>query len=51
MTEEQCSVIADLRNEGYAVALFSPEELAGVDANSVQNMMVEAGQDAITTLK
>jgi hypothetical protein len=33
--------------EGYAVAVFTPEELGEAEADAVQSRMIESGWDAI----
>ncbi len=43
-------VIADLRREGFAVALFNPEELQGADVDHVEERMISGGWDAIEAL-
>jgi hypothetical protein len=40
-----------IRLEGYAVVVFSPEELGGVDPRTLQNRLVELGNQAIDDLK
>lgn len=42
--------VRELWNSGYAVAIFSPEELSGADADQVAEIMVERGWNAIDTL-
>lgn len=39
-----------LRNEGYALAAFSPDELRGVDASEVGAQMLRAGLESIADL-
>ena len=50
MTPEETTIIESLRDQGYAVVLFNPEELAGAPAHKVENRMCEAGWDAIDYL-
>lgn len=40
-----------LRNAGFAVCAFDPEELEGVDPERVEERMVATGWDAIEMLK
>lgn len=42
--------VRELWNSGYAVAVFSPEELSGADPDQVAEIMVERGWNAIDTL-
>jgi riboflavin biosynthesis pyrimidine reductase len=52
MTEEQAiAAVRYLRALGYAVTLFNPEELNGVDSRTVEEVMVEAGANAIEYLE
>jgi len=46
-TMYECS-IDQLRDEGYAVVIFTPEELNGVNPNEVENSLVEAGLEIIS---
>jgi hypothetical protein len=39
-----------LRDAGYAVSVFSPEELEGADSGLIGDLMVERGWDAIADL-
>lgn len=51
MIDPEYKAIRTLRDAGYAVAVFSPEELDGVSIQSVENAMVSNGSDAIEELK
>lgn len=42
---------ADARAQGYAIVIFTPEELAGANVNRVQDRLVELGWDVIADLK
>lgn len=50
MTDEQTQAIAELRDAGYAVAVFKPEELGSADSSKVEDRMVEVGWDVIASL-
>lgn len=50
MTPEEIAAIQSLRDQGYAVVVFNPEELAGVPAHKVENRMCDAGWDIIDYL-
>jgi hypothetical protein len=43
ITPEVWAALETLRNAGFAVAAFCPTELQGVDADAVEDSMVEAG--------
>lgn len=59
MTESVCEpdtqvaagdLIRALRDKGFAVAAFSPDELRGANPDHVEDIMVERGWAAIDTL-
>lgn len=50
-TNEILDALDLLRNAGFAVCAFDPEELEGVDPERVEKRMVAAGWDAIEMLK
>ena len=50
-TNEILDALDLLRNAGFAVCAFDPEELEGVDPERVEERMVVAGWDAIEMLK
>lgn len=47
VTPDWSKSIQDLRHKGYAVVVFNPEELRGVDSNRVEDRMIEKGGDYI----
>lgn len=51
MSDEQNKAIQSLRAQGYAVAVFSPDELQGVDKRDIENQMVREANEAIELLK
>lgn len=50
MTEEQFAVLQQLRDAGYAVITWTPEELAGAEASKVEERSVEFGWEIIDML-
>ena len=44
------SALKDLRNYGYAVVIFTPEELNGAKPGKVEDRLVELGWDVIDCL-
>jgi hypothetical protein len=50
MTEEHVKAIQELRDLGYAVCIFNPEELNGAKPHKVEDELVSAGWDIIDTL-
>ena len=51
MTQSQTQALRELRHEGYAVCVFSPEELEGANPKYVEDLMCEHGWIAIESLK
>lgn len=50
MNEEQLKLIQELRIKGFAVTIFTPEELRGASPDSVEDIMIERGWDVINCL-
>jgi predicted fused transcriptional regulator/phosphomethylpyrimidine kinase len=51
MTQEQIKTIQELKDQGYAVVLFNPDELEGAEADRVEDRLIEMGWDVIYDLK
>jgi hypothetical protein len=51
LNEEELEMIRNLRDRGFAIAVFTPEELGEVDPMRFEDAMVDAGWDAIEALK
>lgn len=47
MTKDQIAVLQDLAAEGYAVVVFTPDELQGVKPDKLVSAMVSYGWDVI----
>lgn len=47
MTDEQWQTIWDIRAKGYAVVVFTPEELHGTPRDDVEDHMIERGWEII----
>ena len=50
MNREQLAVIRALRHEGYAVIVWTPEELRGAKAHHVEDRSIELGHQIIEDL-
>ena len=50
LTKEQQKVIDELRDQGYAVAIFTPNELNFARPDRVEDEMVSSGWEAINLL-
>lgn len=48
---QQKVALSELRLSGYAVVIFSPEELGTTDPRGLQNRLVELGNEAISDLQ
>jgi hypothetical protein len=51
MTPEERVVIADLKSRGFAVIVWTPEELAGASRRHVEDRSIELGWQVIEDLK
>lgn len=51
MTPEEQAVIANLKSRGFAVIIWTPEELAGASRKHVEDRGVELGWQVINDLK
>ena len=43
MTPEQKATIEQLRSEGYAVVIFTPDEIKDANASHLEDILVERG--------
>jgi hypothetical protein len=50
MKDVAAMTVSELRDSGYAVAVFTPDELRGAEPDEVADIMVERGWNAIDTL-
>ena len=50
MTDEQQDVINQLRDEGYCVVIWTPEELGDADANNLEDIVTERGNNYLSTV-
>ena len=50
MNNEQMAVLTDLSREGYAVIVWTPEELGYVSARLVEDRSIELGHQIIDDL-
>lgn len=51
MTPEQEKAINELRDAGYAVVVYSPQELQGVSRDRLEKRLIADGADHIEDLK
>ena len=51
MKEHQQKVINELRDEGYLVCIWTPEELADCNTHHVENRIIELGNEVIVDLR
>ena len=50
MTKKDWDVIKKFREAGYALTIFSPEELRGASTSDFENRMVELGWEVVDSL-
>jgi len=51
MTPEEKAVVSELQSRGYAVIIWTPEELAGASRKHVEDRSVELGWHVIHDLQ
>ena len=51
MTDEEKRVIQSLREQGYAVVVYYPSEIVGVDRSFLEDQIVDAANEIIDNLK
>ena len=51
MENRLVEALRNLRDAGYAVVAFTPDELDGADPSTVEDLMIQRGWDAIDTFK
>lgn len=51
LTIDQIEVLRELREEGYAVVLFNPEELDTAEPERVEDRLIELGWDVINDMQ
>jgi hypothetical protein len=50
MKDVAAMTVQELRDGGYSVAIFTPDELRGAEPDEVADIMIERGWNAIDTL-
>ena len=51
MTTEQQKTIHALRDAGYLVIIWTPQELDGIDPSHMEDLLIERGNDMIETMQ
>jgi hypothetical protein len=51
MTPAQQQAIDSLRDEGYLVIIWTPQELGDIDSGHLEDSLIERGNDMIETLR
>lgn len=51
LKQDEIKVLRELRVKGFAVVVFTPDELAGASQDTVEDLMIQRGWDAIEDLK
>jgi acetyl-CoA acetyltransferase len=51
MTEDEYfAAVREIRKAGYAIAIFTPDEMGNIDSGSIEDAMTAAGNDCIEHL-
>lgn len=45
MTEQQLAVVRELRSKGYAIIVWTPEEIGDADVNQLVDLAISRGND------
>ena len=48
MTEEEQAAVDQLRHKGYCVVIWTPEELGDADADNLESIVTERGNDYLS---
>lgn len=48
--DEVIDLITKIRQAGYAIAVFTPDEMGNIDSDSIEDAMIAAGNDRIEHL-
>lgn len=51
MTPEQQKTIQTLRDDGYLIIIWTPQELDGIDPSHIENLLIERGSGMIEQLQ
>ena len=51
MKEQYRQAVNAMRDEGYLVIIWTPEELGDIDASHVEDLLIERGNDMIEQLQ
>ena len=49
MTEEEQAVVDQLWRKGYCVVIWTPEELGNADANHLEDIVIERGNEYLSS--
>ena len=50
MTEEEQAAVDQLRHKGYCVIIWTPEELGDADIDNLEDIVIERGNDYLSTV-
>lgn len=50
MTEEEQAAVDQLRRKGYCVVIWTPEELGDADADNLEDIVTERGNDYLSAV-
>lgn len=47
LTDEESNIIQGLRDRGFCVAVFTPEQIGEADVGDLEDILIDRGQDFI----
>lgn len=51
LSQEEFDLIVKMCNNGFAVVIFTPEELCGAEPDFIEERLIELGWDIINSVK
>jgi hypothetical protein len=51
LSQEEFDLIVKMRNNGFCIVIFTPEELCGASSDEIEERLIELGWDVIDSLK
>ena len=51
LSQEEFDLIVKMRDNGFAIVIFTPEELCGAESDYVEERLIELGWDVIDSVK
>lgn len=51
LSQEEFDLIVKMRDNGFAIVIFTPEELCGAEPDFIEERLIELGWDVIDSVK